>query len=199
MKIVTSTRVNIEKQNSKSKPRYRFTITRSDPRSLSCCKTCRSSTKESTKESKPTQAAVEGDRILKPPQNFTPPTATQSYPYEPKYIQSTLDPYHPQFQSQFSPPPLIPSHFMPPSPTSPKPTDIYEPYSSHHQGPLTFIPPSPTDFYQPSPLPTPLPPPDIYEQIYTNQQIPPPMYFMSSSPVVPSSAANCQFVFVPSF
>ena len=182
VKIVTSTRVNIEKNNSKSKPRYRFTITCSDPRSISCCKTCRSSTKESIKESKPTQTAVERDTILEPPQDSTlPVVATQSYPYEPYYIQSTFDPYHPQFQ------PLIPSsHFMPPpSPTSPAPPDIYDPYSSNHQGSQTFIPISPSDFYQPPPLPTPLPP---------------PIYFMSSSPIVPSSsAANYQFAFVPSF
>ena len=124
---------------------------------------------------------MEGDTILEPPQNSTLPVATQSYPYEPHYIQWTFDPYHPQFQ------PLISSsHFMPPpSPTSPAPPDIYEPYSSnHHQGSQTFIPPSPSDFYQPPPLPTPLPP---------------PIYFMSSSPIVPSSAANYQFAFVPSF
>lgn len=164
MKIVTSTRVDIEKQNSNSKPRYRFTITRSDPRSG--------------------QTAVEGNKVSKPHQNFTPTAATQSYPYEPQYVHSTFDPYHPQFQSQFSSL-LIPSHIMPPSPTSPATPDIYEPYSSHYQGALPFIPPSPTDFYQPPPsLQTPLPL---------------PMYFMPSSSVVPSPAANCQFVFVPSF
>ena len=183
MKIVTSTRVDIEKQNSNSKPRYRFTITRSGPRSVTCCKTCSSSIKD-TKESRPGQTAVEGNKVSKPPQNFTPTAATQSYPYEPQYVHSTFDPYHPQFQSQFSSL-LIPSHIMPPSPTSPATPDIYEPYSSHYQGALPFIPPSPTDFYQTPPsLQTPLPL---------------PMYFMPSSSVVPSPAANCQFVFVPSF
>ena len=183
MKIVTSTRVDIEKHNSNSKPRYRFTITRSDPRSVTCCKTCSSSIK-GTKESRPEQTAVEeGNKISKPPQNFTPTAATQSYPYEPQYIHSTFDPHHPQFQSQFSSL-LIPSHFMPPSPTSPAPPDIYEPYNSHYQGPLAFIPPSPTDFYHSPTPPTPLPL---------------PMYFMPSPPIEPSSTANCQFVFVPSF
>ena len=174
VKIVTSTRVNIEKQNSKSKPKYRFTFTRSDPRSISCCKTCRFSRKES-KDPKPGQIAVEEDIISRAPQNITPHAAYQSFPYEQQYIQSTFDPYHPQFQSQFP---------FPPPPTSPAPPDIYEPYSSHYQRPLTFIPPSPTDFYQPPPLPTPLPP---------------PMYFVPSSPIVSSSTANCQFVFVPFF
>ena len=178
VKIVTSTRINIEKPNSKSKPRYRFTFTRSNPRSISCCKTCRSSAKE-PEEPKPGQTVVEGDKISKAPQNTTSPTANQSFPYEQQYIQSAFDPYYPQ--SQFPSPPLIPSHFMPPSPTSLAPPDTHDPYNSHYQGHLTFLPPSPTDFYQPPPLPAPLPP---------------PMYFMPSSP---SSIANCQFVFVPSF
>ena len=67
VKIVTSTMVNIEKQNSKSKLRYQLTITRSDPRSVSCCKTCRFSIEESRKESTPTQTAVGGNEFLKPP------------------------------------------------------------------------------------------------------------------------------------
>ena len=180
MKIVTSTGVNIEKQNSKSKPRYRFTFTRSGPRSISCCKTCRSS----TKVLKQGQIVMEGDKISKAPENITPPAANQSSLYEPQFIQSAFDRYHSQFRSQFLSPPLIPSHFMPPSPTSPAPPDIYKPYNSHYQGPLTFIPPSPTDFYHSPTPPTPLPL---------------PMYFMPSSPIVPSSTANCQFVFVPSF
>ena len=127
---------------------------------------------------------MEGDKISKAPENTTPPAANQSSLYEPQFIQSAFDPYHSQFRSQFLSPPLIPSHFMPPSPISPAPPDIYEPYNSHYQGPLTFIPPSPTDFYH-SPTPS--------------TALPLPMYFMPSSPIVPSSTANCQFVFVPSF
>ena len=61
VKIVTSARVNIEKQNIKSRPSYQFTITRSDPVSTPCCKT-RGFVK---KEKKPGQTELKAVKFQK--------------------------------------------------------------------------------------------------------------------------------------